>query len=253
MSRSTKRGESRGAFISWLGLGSIAFIIFLSILTYSYWSSPLGKVLQGVKVAFAVKGDLEGKVVENYLDNPAAKDTAITIDGNRIKVSKTGTFTASNLATGKHIIDIKGRTYENYYKEIEIKEGHNKLVFKTTLTPNEVIERWMKVKQENKHELTLLLLHPDDRKKINRTRYIAYKTAIQNKYNPRILYYSIGTPRLIKSWKHPDRNKTYKNVVKTSMSGSIAAENSGKTIEVKKSWNIFMKNSNGKWLFFTAN
>lgn len=253
MSSSTKRGGPKRAFIFWLGLGSVTLILFLSIFSYSYWSSGLVKVFQGVKVAFAAKGDLAGTVVENYLENPSAKNITIAVDDNKVKVSKTGTFTVSNLATGKHIISIKGEMYENYHKEIEIKEGRNKFVFKTTLTPREAIKRWMKVKQDNRHALTLLLLHPDDKKKIDRTRFIAYKTMIQEKYNPRILNYKIGTPKLIKSWKHPDNKKIYKNVVKTSMNGSIAAVDSGKTIEIKKSWNIFMQKFNGEWLFFTAN
>lgn len=249
-SRSDIRAEQkRRSHRLWVVLGFLLLIAVVAGSTYKYWAATPSSLLQTIKVAAGLKGDLRGELTEFYPGQNPPEGAEVVVDGRRPIPVKSGGFVARDLATGEHTILISGKSYEPIEHTINIAKGANKLAVSLCLSPEEATRRWMKTKQENLHGETYNFLCPEEQAKVSRAEYIEYKNAIQKEYSLKIVSFDVAKANILKVWRHPDTGKNYNGVAKVSISGVIETMGSGRE---EKSWDVYAKKYGDRWLFFAA-
>lgn len=250
-SRSDMRVEQKSRSRKmWVVLGILLLIAAVAGSTYAYWAPGRNSLLESVKVALKIKGDLRGELTEFYPGQNPPEDAQVVVDGRQPIPIKSGGFVARDLATGEHTILISGTSYEPIERTINIAKGTNKVAVGLCLSPEEATQRWMKTKQENLHGQTYNFLCPEEQAKVSRAEYIEYKNAIQKEYALKIVSFEVAKANILKVWRHPDTGKTYTEVAKVRVSGVIELAGSG---QEKKSWDVYAKKYGDRWLFFAAN
>lgn len=249
--RKASERKSRWFFSAWVIASALLFVVLVAGLGYAGLSHANNKgVFKTAKLALGIQGSLNGVVMENYPGKPSAKDIKVTVDGKKIELVKPGFFVAKDLPTGMHTLVIKGDDYEKVAKKITINKGINEGSYNMSLTPLEAANRWMQTKKENKYEDTYSYLHPDEKARINMTRYIQYKSNVQKKYNILLKKFYIYPPKFAGTWKHPGTGKIYKDIAIMQVDGIITASH---IAPIKKSWNVYAQEVKGQWMFLSAN
>lgn len=236
-------GLREGRKYFWLWLATSILLLVPIILVWQNRDMLANMLTQ------ADKESLAGVVIENYSGGNPVRDIQITVDGKTVKITEPGRFNVDNLTKGKHIVTATGKSYEDEVEDIDIKKGKNKCIIKVSLTPVEAAHRWMETKKQNKYAETYSLIHPDDKKWINKNGYIRFKIDMQRVSNLKIKSYKIESPKLLKTWKHHETKKIYKDVVmmRANVIMEIDQAGAGET-----GWNIYAQNINGRWAFFSV-
>jgi hypothetical protein len=217
--------------------------------TYSYWAPVQNSLLQTIKVALGLKGELRGELAESYPGQNPPEDVQVVVDGRPPIKVRSGAFLTRELATGKHAVRISGNGYEPVERTVKITKGSNKIAVGLCLSPEEAARRWIKTKQENLHGETYKFLCPEEQAKVSRAEYIEYKNAVQKEYALKIVSFEVAQVNLLKAWRHPDTGKTYSDVAMIRIEGVIELAGSG---QEKKAWDVYAKKYGDRWLFFAA-
>lgn len=213
----------------------------------------VGLIYSGLAQPFIWKinntGRLTVAIIEDYPGNPAAENCRVWVDGKTVKHGASGRFTADFINAGKHTILIKGEKYESRTINFTTRAGINKRLLSVSLSPVEAGRRWMQTKKDNNHKATYEFLHPDERKRIQSAKYVAYKSQVTDALDLKIKAFSVYSPKPLKLWKHPKTGKIYKGVVVMKVDGIISASKIG---VVKKKWRIFAQKVDNRWFFLTS-
>ncbi|NCO65197.1 hypothetical protein [Candidatus Aquicultor secundus] len=251
MARKTGERGRRWYFWIWVITSIFILVALLAGLGYTELSHADNRgVFKTAKLALGIQGSLNGAVMENYPGKRPAKNLEISVDGKNIEPVKSGFFAVRNLPTGIHTVIIKGKGYEKVVKKIAVDKGINEESFSLSLTPVEAANRWMQTKKENKYEDTYSYLHPDEKARIEKTRYVQYKSKLQKQYNVLLKDFIVHTPRFVDTWKHPGTGNVYKDIAIMKVDGVITANH---IAPIKKSWNVYAQNVKGQWMFLSAN
>lgn len=249
--RELRKKRRKAAVWIWIAMISIIGVALVLGSTYTYWAPAQVRLLQSVKVALGLKGDLRIDVVESSNNKSPVVDCAVAVDGRPAKQLDGGRFTARALSTGRHSVTVESQHYEKVKRVITVDKGtQHTLAIEVCLSAQEAARRWVKTKQENNHGATYAYLYPDERAKVSRADYIAYKSAVQREFAINIVSFTTAPAAMLKRWRHPDSGKVYSNVAKVRVSGIVAANDSGKTV---RTWDVYAKKVDGRWLFFAAN
>ncbi|MDI6817640.1 MAG: hypothetical protein QME41_10735 [Actinomycetota bacterium] len=249
-SRSDMRVEQkRRSRKTWVFFGTFLLTAVVLGSTYSYWAPAQNSLLQTIKVAAGLKGELRGELAESYPGQNPPEEAQVVVD-NRTPINvASGSFIARDLATGKHTIRVSGDRYETVERTVNITKGSNKIAMGLCLSPEEATRRWMKTKQKNLHGETYKFLCPEEQAKVSRAEYIEYKNAIQKEYALKIVSFEVAQAKVLKVWRHPDTSQIYSEVAKIRINGVIELAGSG---QVKKTWYVYAKKYGDRWWFFSA-
>ncbi|HEY3375096.1 MAG TPA: hypothetical protein VGK02_08555 [Candidatus Aquicultor sp.] len=243
-----KEGAQRSSYLRSVIIGLIAIAVLIaSGFTY-------GALRHATIAAFNTPtqppvGRLQVTIQEDYPGHAPIKNAIITIDGRRLSLDNKGRITVDSLSPGRHTIAFTHKLYEPFSLSLATKKGPNTLVLRVCLSAVEAGKRWMKTKQENLHQDTYALLHPDERTRIKQADYIRFKTDVLKAYNVKIDKFYVYPPEYAAIWKHPKTGKAYKNVAIMRVDSIVTVDKLG---TVKQRWYIAAQRVNNRWLFLSG-